>query len=623
MSRSLLRPLVTRICRISVAAFLTLLIISPAPAQEAIPPDSVRQTLDAIEAKQVGDSAAVRLTRLMDLIWNWRLASNPEFANILGLPVHSDQLTDYSRRAIDQRQATEHAFLETAERLDRSQLPEDRRLAYDLVHYDLTRTVEGHQYPGELMPLTQKHGLPQSIPQLLRLMPASTPEDFENRLERLAQLPRRIDQVVALMRDGLSRGITPPRVTLRDVPQQVNALLTDSPLDSPLAASFQRYPESFSEDQKQEFRQRATQRLEQEVFPALRELSGFLQDEYLPGARASISAAALPDGEAWYDYNVRLYTTTDLTSGEIHEIGRQEIKRIEQEMQNVMRDAGFDGSREEFAEYLQTDEQFYFASEDELLRAYRAICKRADAALPGLFGKLPRLPYGVEPAPDHVAKSQSAAYYRPGSFAAGRPGTFFVNTYDLDSRPNWQMESLVLHEAVPGHHLQFTLAQELEDLHPLLRYSYYTAFIEGWGLYAETLGEEMGFYQDPYARYGRLTGEILRAIRLVVDTGMHALGWSRERAIDFFQEHSAVPAEQIISEVDRYIVWPGQALAYKIGQRKIEELRSEAEETLGSEFDIRAFHDELLSAGALPLDLLEERMNAWVAKQAREATSAD
>jgi uncharacterized protein (DUF885 family) len=337
-----------------------------------------------------------------------------------------------------------------------------------------------------------------------------------------------------------------------------------------------------------------------------------MEEKYIPGARETITQAGLPNGEAWYAFNVRSYTTTQLTPQQIHEIGLAEVERIGKEMQRLIAELGFDGSLAEFGEFLRTDARFYFDSEAELLSAYRDICKRADPQLVRLFGTLPRLPYGVEPVPAFRAKSAPTAYFEPGSLQAGRPGIFFANTYDLKTRPSWEMEALSLHEAVPGHHLQIALAQELEGIHHLLKHSYYDAFNEGWGLYAESLGDEMGFYRDPYAKFGRLTYEMWRAIRLVVDTGIHAMGWSRQQAIDFFQENAAKNHHDIVVEVDRYIVMPGQALAYKIGQRQIAKLRARAQQELGPAFDIRAFHDQVLLRGAMPLDVLEQRVNRWI-----------
>ena len=355
--------------------------------------------------------------------------------------------------------------------------------------------------------------------------------------------------------------------------------------------------------------------IETSVIPAYTRLLSFLRAEYLPGARESIAMSALPDGEAWYAYNVAQMTTTDLTPREIHELGLREVERIRGEMEDVIAETGFEGSFEEFIDFLRTDPQFYFTDPEALLKTYRDIAKRADAASVRVIGTLPRLPYGVVRVPEYAEKSQTTAYYQPGSVEAGRPGQFFANTYDLDSRPQWEMEALTLHEAVPGHHLQIALQQELEDMAWFRRHGGYTAYIEGWGLYAESLGTEMGFYEDPYSKFGQLTYEMWRAVRLVVDTGMHSLGWSRQQAIDFFAANTGKAEHDIVVEIDRYIVWPGQALAYKIGELKIKELRARAEDRLGERFDVRAFHDVVLGSGALPLGILENQIDDWIAQQ--------
>jgi uncharacterized protein (DUF885 family) len=364
-----------------------------------------------------------------------------------------------------------------------------------------------------------------------------------------------------------------------------------------------------------DLRNKAEKILKQNVLPALGKLHDFISAKYIPGARESIAATAMPNGKAWYAYNVRTLTTTSLTPQEIHELGLREVKRIRAEMDKVIIESGFKGTFDEFLVFLRKDSQFYYKTADELLRAYRDIAKRADPELIKLFGKLPRLPYGVKAIPSFSEKSQTTAYYEPGSLPAGRPGFFCANTYALDTRPKWEMEALTLHEAVPGHHLQISLSQEMEEAPEFRKYGSYTAFVEGWGLYAESLGPELGFYKDPYMKFGQLTYEMWRAIRLVVDTGMHSMGWTRQQAIDYFLENAGKNEHDITVEVDRYIVWPGQALAYKIGQLKILELRKTAQRKLGDRFDIRKFHDVVLGSGSLPLDILEAQVNEWIAAQ--------
>jgi uncharacterized protein (DUF885 family) len=355
------------------------------------------------------------------------------------------------------------------------------------------------------------------------------------------------------------------------------------------------------------------------VKPAYQKLYDYLVRTYVPRSRESIGMSELPNGQAWYAYNVRVQTTTNRTPREIHEIGLREVKRIRGEMDSLIAATGFKGSFADFVKFLRTDPQFYFTDSASLVRAYRDIAKRIDPELVKMFGRLPRLPYGVTTIPSYMAKSQTTAYYQPGSLEAGRPGYYFVNTYALDTRPKWEMEALTSHEAVPGHHLQLALQQELTGIPEFRRFGGYTAFVEGWGLYAESLGPELGLYKDPYSKFGQLTYEMWRAIRLVIDTGIHSEGWSRQQAIDYFMANSAKTEHDIVVEVDRYIVNPGQALAYKSGELEIKALRAYAQHELGPRFDIREFHDQILGQGALPLDILDARIRAWVAEKKMKA----
>jgi uncharacterized protein (DUF885 family) len=427
---------------------------------------------------------------------------------------------------------------------------------------------------------------------MLAMMPAATAADFEDRIARLEGVPALVDQTIALLREGVARGVTVPRVTLRDVPQQILNQAADAPAAAPVLRSFERLPEAIGEAARARLRERAAHAYTAHVAPAFRRLHEYVTRDYLPRSRETIAMSALPDGDAWYAFSVRQTTTTGLSPGEIHDVGLGEVARIRSEMDAVMRATGFTGTLSAFMDFLRTDPRFFFERAEDLLVAYRDIAKRADPELARLFGRLPRLPYGVIPVPSYAEKSQTTAYYEPGSPAAGRPGYFYANTYDLRARPRWEMEALTLHEAVPGHHLQIALAQELDDVPEFRRHGFYTAYVEGWGLYAESLGGEMGFYGDPYSRFGQLTYEVWRAIRLVVDTGMHALGW-----------------------------WPAQALAYKIGELKIKELRALAEVSLGRAFDVRSFHDQVLGGGAVPLDLLEGRIRRWITE--RMSTTED
>ncbi len=564
-------------------------------------------------------SETERFEALTALYFDWTLLEAPEFGTYIGSPKHQDRWTDISRLAQRRREADTRRALAILEGIDRAALSEDDRFNYDLFLASIRQDVDGQRFFNDEMPITQLSGVHQDVAQILSLMPARSVADYRNILARLDGVEPLIDDTLVWLQRGLEVGATPPKVTLREVPQQILNQIPETAADSPMLAPFQQMPGSVPADQQALLKQRAEAIYSSEIRPAFQRLHEFFAELYLPRARESIAMSALPDGEAWYAYNVKARTTTDLTPQQIHDIGLAEVRRIRGEMTAVMREAGHDGDFASFFEFLRSDPQFYFDTPEALLRAYRDIAKRADPELVKLFGHLPRTPYGVVAVPAYAEKSQTTAYYQPGSLAAGRPGNYFANTYALDTRPSWEMEALTLHEAVPGHHLQIAIQQELGELPWYRRYGWgYTAFVEGWGLYAESLGEDMGFYADPYSKFGALTYEMWRAVRLVVDTGMHALGWSREQAIQFFKDNAGKTEHDIVVEIDRYIVWPGQALAYKIGQLRIQALRDQAQAELGEDFDIRAFHDRVLGAGAMPLDLLEARIQTWVDEQRAE-----
>jgi len=556
-----------------------------------------------------------RLRALFDAVWRYQMEEFAELATFTGHPGQDHRWTDLSLLAVERRRREMEIPSRVLATIDRSRLSPAAQLDHDVFKREVDEGLEGRRFRAEFMPLTQMNGVQQDVAQILAMMPAASVAQYENVLARLEGVPALVDQTIVLMKEGLAAGLTPPRVTLRDVPQQVRNQIVEDPLESPLLRAFARFPDGVAADERERLRDRAAAAYAVHVAPAYRRLYEFLVETYIPAARESIAMRALPDGEAWYSWSVRQYTTTTLTPDEIHAIGLSEVERIRAGMNAAIAASGFGGTFHDFARFLRTDQRFYFEKPDELLAAYRDICKRADPELVRLFGRLPRLPYGVKPVPAYAEKSQTTAYYEPGSPAAGRPGYFYANTYDLPSRPRWEMEALALHEAVPGHHLQIALAQEMEDVPEFRRHGRFTAFVEGWGLYAESLGTEMGFYADPYALFGRLSYEMWRAIRLVVDTGMHWLGWSRQQAIDYFKDNSGKAEHDIIVEVDRYIVWPGQALAYKIGEMRIRELRARAARSMGAAFDLRSFHDLVLGAGALPLDVLEDRVARWTADE--------
>ena len=565
-------------------------------------------------------SDSERLAALFQREWDYALEDNPVMATFVGSTENLDKLTDLSRESITRRQAHAKALLEELGTFDPEKLDEEDRLNYELFRNGVELTVEGAQFPSELLVLNQMGGIPTMLPQMAAMVPKFNAAQVEALISRLEKSPVLLEQVTALLEEGVERGVTPPKVTVRGVGDQLAMLGSGDAEEHPIFRSaFSRLPPSIEAEVAARLRNRGRQVLADAVLPAYQELHRFWTEQYFPNTRDTIALSALPDGADWYAYNVKVQTTTDLTPDEIHQIGLAEVERIRALMEQVKGEAGFDGTLDEFFEFLRTDPQFFFTEKEELLRTYRDIAKRIDAKLPLLFGKLPHLPYGVEPVPAYSEKTTTTAYYNPGSVEGGRSGTFFANTYDLPSRPKWEMEALTIHEAMPGHHLQIALAAELEGLPMFRKYPIMgggsTAYVEGWGLYSESLGPELGFYEDPYSKFGQLTYEMWRAIRLVVDTGMHAKGWSRQRAIDFFKANSGKSEHDITVEIDRYIVMPGQALAYKLGELKIKELRAHAEAELAESFDVRAFHDHLLGAGALPLRVLDGRMRRWVEAQ--------
>jgi prolyl oligopeptidase len=406
---------------------------------------------------------------------------------------------------------------------------------------------------------------------------------------------------------------TPPRVVLERVPDQIRAQLVSDPEQSPLFDPYERIPDSLPTGTRDQLRAEGRAAVRDVVVPAYRRLLRFFEDRYLPGSRTSIAASDLPDGRDYYAFEVRGYTTTSLTPDAIHELGRGEVARIRDDIDRVIKQLGFEGSYAEFAEFLRTDDRFYYDKADDLLAGYRSIVKRLEAQLDKLFGRLPTIPLEVQPVPAAAAAAATTAYYVQGAPDGSRPGTVYVNLDQIHSRPKYEMEALMAHEGVPGHHLQASLARQQEDLPKFRRHTNYTAYVEGWALYSESLGADLGLYRDPYSRFGQLTYEMWRAVRLVVDTGLHARGWNRQQAIDYVAANAARSLHDITNEVDRYIARPGQALAYKVGQLRISELRRRAEERLGNRFDIEAFHDLVLGSGALPLDVLEAKVDDWLA----------
>ena len=568
---------------------------------------------------------ARRLHQLFEDRFQWQMEQFPAQAMARGDYANADRIADTSLQAIRSRHQQTKAFLDQLHTIDRNELNADDRLNYDLFELLLTRDIEGHRFRSFLMPIGSRSGIHQDIPQMADRVRFSTAQDYRNYLARLSQIPQALANMIALMRLGIDERRTPAKITLAGIPAQLEAILEGDALDA-LGVPFDRFPDQIDADQRFGL-QLGFNLISHELRAALRNYTTYINDEYLPNCRDTVAATDLPDGADYYNHQLRTFTTTNLTAQEIHDIGLSEVARIRAEMLNVIRRSDFLEHNPEarslddnalfdaFVNYLRTDSRFYHTSEEALLAGYRDICKRVDGWLPKLFATLPRLPYGVKEIPEFMAPTQTTAYYQHGDIRNAEAGFFMANTYALDQRPKYEMIPLAMHEAVPGHHLQIALARELEGLPEFRKDAYFIAFGEGWALYSERLGMEMGMYDDPYNDFGRLLYEMWRACRLVVDPGLHAFGWSRDRAIQFMLHNTALSELNIENEVDRYIGWPGQACAYKIGELKIRELRTKAEDTLGERFDVRAFHDIVLGAGSLPLTALETRVNDWLESQ--------
>lgn len=551
---------------------------------------------------------------LLEEHWEWALANDPVMASEMGDRRFNRQWRDLGLDAIERRHRETREFLRRAYAIDRNALPESDQLNYELFRRLLQTSVDAFQFKGHLLPFSQRGGV-QTLDQTVMRLRLETVQDFDDWLARLGKIDDYVDQTIALAENGRMSGYTSPRVLMDRIPAQIDRQLVEFAADSPFFSPFADLPESFSPDDRERLRAAATRIIEDEVLPAYRRLDRYFDAEYLPGARTSVGLSELPNGQAWYEHHARSYTTTRMPPDEIHRLGLEEVRRIRDEMQKVIEEVEFDGDFQEFLAHLRSDPQFYFDNPADLYEAYLATSKRIDPELVKLFGKLPRMPYGVKPIPEATAPDTTTAYYWPPASDGSRAGIYWVNLYKPEVRPKYEIEVLSVHEAMPGHHLQIALQQELEGLPTFRRFMRFTAFVEGWGLYSERLGYDLGLYQDPYSRFGQLTYDMWRAVRLVVDTGLHYKGWTRRQAIDFFRDNAAKTEHDIVNEIDRYIGTPGQALAYKIGQLKMLALRRRAEIELGERFDIRAFHDELLGAGAIPLDVLEQRMDRWIAAQ--------
>jgi uncharacterized protein (DUF885 family) len=557
-------------------------------------------------------AANKQLAELFHESWEFTLKEDPLFATQTGDARYNDRLPSETLADQQRRLAADRKFLARLEAIPRDSLSRADQINYDIFGRLRRDAIAECEFQSYLTPITNRSGFHISFPELPREVPLSTKRDYENYIARLRVFDRYVADNIELMREGIKQGVTIPGVVLADAGKSLTPHIVDDPAHSVLYKPFSKFPDGFDDADRQRLASDGKSAIAQSVVPGYRKLLGFVSREYLPACREQVGASALPRGREFYRYRLRHFTTLDIAPQEVHDIGLAEVRRIRGEMEAVIKRVGFQGDFQAFIEFLRTDPQFYVDTPERLLKEVSLVLKRMDGELPKLFRMLPRSPYGIREIPDFIAPRTTTAYYMPPSGDGRRAGYYYVNTYDLKSRPLFEIEALSLHEAVPGHHIQIALQQELEGLPAFRRFADVTAFIEGWGLYAERLGLEVGFYQDPYRDFGRLSYEMWRACRLVVDTGMHYLGWTRQRAIQFMADNTALTLHNITAEVDRYISWPGQATAYKMGELKIRALRRLAEDRLGPKFDVREFHHAVLAGGAVPLDVLEANVAAYI-----------
>ena len=563
--------------------------------------------------------ASVTLNVLFEEYFERNLELNPISASFIGDYRYNDRLANSNSpeyRAAET--AMDEEFLQRLLEIDRERLGYQDQLSYDLFRINREQSLEGNEYPFHLQPINQFYSLTNFFVQLgsgASAHPFKTVKDYDDFLSRADQFAINVDQVITNMRDGMREGVVQPRILMEKLLPQIESQIVESPKDSNFYAPIAAMPEDFDDAERKRLVAAYEDKISNTIIPAYERLSNFIGDDYLGAARETVGMYALPNGENWYDYLVRVRTTTDMTPDEIHQVGLDEVARIHGEMRSVMEEVGFEGNLEEFFEFVNTDEQFYFDEAEELIQGYRDMSDRISALARDLFEIFPKTAFEVRRVEPFREQSASGGSYMAGTADGARPGVFYANAYDLKARGKWAMEALFLHEAIPGHHFQIMIQRENENLPNFRRYGGFTAYSEGWGLYAESLGKELGVYTDPYQYFGRLNAELWRSIRLVVDTGIHAKGWTRQQVLDYMYENSAVAEARAVAEAERFMAIPGQALAYKVGQLKIREIRDNAEARLGDRFDVRKFHTEVLRDGAMPLSILEAKIDRWVEAQ--------
>jgi uncharacterized protein (DUF885 family) len=571
----------------------------------------------ASAAQPAASDASTKLNELFENYFERQLQLNPLNATFIGDHRYDDRLTNnLSRAFIAEALRVDRNALDAARTFDAKSLSPADRLSLEIFIYDLRTSVDGAEFPGELVPINQFSSLPTFMPVLgsgTSAQPFHTTQDYERFLQRMREYIVWSDQAVTNMREGLRRNITYPRVLMEKVLPQLSDIIVADPTKSVFYQPLTRFPDAVPAEDRERLQTAYRRAIVSEINPAYQRLRDFIRDEYLKGARTSVGWSSMPDGNRWYAYLAKVSTTTDLTPDQIHELGLREVARIHDEMEQVRKQVGFKGDLPAFFKFLQDDPRFYYPDAQSLLDGYRDLKKKIDARLPTMFSDFPKADYEIRAVEPFRAQSAAGAFYQPPSADGSRPGIFYVNTFNLKAQPKFGMETLSLHEASPGHHFQVSIQQELEALPRFRRFGNgYVAYQEGWALYCESIGKELGLFTDPYQYYGRLSDEMLRAMRLVVDTGLHTRNWTREQAIKYMLDNSSMAPSDAEAEVERYIAIPGQALGYKIGQIRIRELRDKAQAALGTRFDVKEFHSQVLRDGSLPLSVLEAKIDRWI-----------
>jgi uncharacterized protein (DUF885 family) len=583
---------------------------------QALPPTGAAVPAQNLNQGVVDRSRA--LSQLFNDIWQDKLKHQPEYATYLGDKRYDAELTDYSPRAVNEALARGRTFIDRLSKIDTTGLPQQEQLSADLMLRSLIEDQEGAPFKEWEMPVNQYDGIQLDLPQLPEHTSFDNADDYDNYIARLGKVPVAFTQIMTNMQSGIDDRRTPPAYLIEKVLAQTQAIAAQKPADSPFAEPLKKFPAAVSAEDRKRISGTLLDTIARQVLPSYQRFAKFLSATYIPGCRKDPGIWALPDGQAYYAFLVRQSTTLDKTPAEIHQIGLDEVKRDEADMLTIVHKLGF-ADLKSFSAALKANPKDHPASADALLAAYKGYIAQMQPRLPELFGRLPKAKLEVVPMPAYMAPNQPEAFYDQGTPDGKRPGNVDVNLYDWANRSLAGVEAVAYHEGIPGHHLQISIAQELTSLPEFRRQGYYTAYTEGWALYSERLGKEIGFYQDPYSDYGRLEDDMWRAIRLVVDTGVHSQHWSRQQMVDYFHDHSSLDETNIQSEVDRYIAWPAQALGYKMGQLKILELRDRARTALGPKFDLKAFHDVVVDPGALPMDVLEKQVDAWIASQSAAA----